>query len=134
MDLAGLGRRRVMRIHQLDRCLALIPCQEPGGCTMFQTSTETVRKRLRRRFEKLVLRLGNRLFTRADAEAARHGWQVVRRRGGLARTYRDPRFSAFVQCEACAGEGVTAAREPCQHCNGHGRRVLKGFVDPTGGW
>jgi hypothetical protein len=37
-------------------------------------------------------RLGDRLFTLNDDEAGWRDWQVIKTRGGLARTYRDPRF------------------------------------------
>lgn len=42
-------------------------------------------------------RLGDRLFTLNDDEAGWRDWQVIKTRGGLARTYRDPRFDRSVR-------------------------------------
>jgi hypothetical protein len=39
-----------------------------------------------------VAALGARLFAVPDRTAIQHGWAITRRQGGLARTYRDPRF------------------------------------------
>jgi hypothetical protein len=39
-------------------------------------------------------RIGNRLFLDCDEEAYWRGWEIKRTWGGLARTYRDPRFDA----------------------------------------
>lgn len=47
------------------------------------------------RLARLIRTAGDRLFRDADAHASRHGWQITTRRGGLARTYRDPRFDRF---------------------------------------
>ena len=40
------------------------------------------------------------------------------RRGGLARTYRDPRFDRFRSCPACSGTATGAAEKPCDRCGG----------------
>ncbi len=40
----------------------------------------------------LPRRAGRRLFAMNDAEAGWRGWRVTELRGGLARSYRDPRF------------------------------------------
>jgi hypothetical protein len=39
-----------------------------------------------------VAAFGARMFAIDDRTAIQHGWTITRRRGGLARTYRDPRF------------------------------------------
>ena len=44
------------------------------------------------RLARLIETVGDRLFRDADVRASQHGWQITTRRGGLARTYRDPRF------------------------------------------
>jgi hypothetical protein len=43
------------------------------------------------------------MFSRDDAAAVRHGWQIDVGPGGLIRTYRDPRFDRFARC-ATSGE------------------------------
>jgi hypothetical protein len=40
----------------------------------------------------VVRRLGTRLLLTCDEEANWRGWQTTVLRGGLARSYRDPRF------------------------------------------
>jgi hypothetical protein len=47
------------------------------------------------RLARLIKTVGDRLFRDADTRASQHGWQITARRGGLARTYRDPRFDRF---------------------------------------
>jgi hypothetical protein len=71
----------------------------------------------------LISRFGSWLFQAEDARAGQHGWQVTVRHGGLARTYRDPRFDRFRRCPACEGAG-TADGEPCGRCAGAGRVTL----------
>ena len=41
---------------------------------------------------EFIRRIGARLFAEPDATARRHGWEITERWGGMARTYRDPRF------------------------------------------
>jgi hypothetical protein len=47
------------------------------------------------RLARLIRTIGDRLFQDADTRASQYGWQITVRRGGLARTYRDPRFDRF---------------------------------------
>jgi len=70
-----------------------------------------------------VERAGAALFAEPDAQAARNGWTVTRRWGGLARTYRDPRFDQFSRCPDCGGSGNHGRRAngPCAECRGTGR-------------
>lgn len=64
---------------------------------------------------------GNRLFQAEDVRARRYGWQITARRGGLARSYRDPRFDRLRSCPACRGTGTGPAEKPCERCGGTGR-------------
>jgi hypothetical protein len=72
----------------------------------------------------LIRRFGNWLFQAHDARARQHGWQITVGRGGLARTYRDPRFDRFRRCPACGGTGTCGDGEPCGRCAGTGRITL----------
>jgi hypothetical protein len=63
------------------------------------------------RLALLIRRFGGRLFQAEDARARQHGWQITVDRGGLARTYRDPRFDHFRRCPACAGTGRVTLTE-----------------------
>jgi hypothetical protein len=64
---------------------------------------------------RLMQAAGDRLFTAADEEALRHGWQITRTRGGLGRRYRDPRFDSLAACPRCdAGDAID--RELCDSC------------------
>jgi hypothetical protein len=65
-------------------------------------------------------RLGGRLFATNDDEARWHGWVITKTRGGLARSYRDPRFDALAGCPACRGSGAVAELA-CTPCLGTGR-------------
>ena len=73
------------------------------------------------RLALLIRGTGDRLFQAEDARATRYGWQITARRGGLARTYRDPRFDRFHSCLACHGTGTGPAEKPCDRCGGTGR-------------
>ncbi len=73
------------------------------------------------RLARLIRTAGDRLFQAEDARARQYGWQITARRGGLARTYRDPRFDRFRSCPACRGTGISSAEEPCDRCGGTGR-------------
>jgi hypothetical protein len=77
--------------------------------------------RLTERLALLIRAAGDRLFRADDERARQHGWQVTVRRGGLARTYRDPRFDCFRSCPACHGSGSGPAEKSCDHCGGTGR-------------
>lgn len=73
------------------------------------------------RLARLIRQVGDRLFRDADVRASQHGWQITARRGGLARTYRDPRFDRFRSCPVCRGTGTDRAKQACNHCAGTGR-------------
>ena len=64
--------------------------------------------------------VGDRVFAAPDHVAAPHGWQITSRRGGLVRSYRDPRFDTLRLCTACDGSGE-ADGEPCAASGGTGR-------------
>jgi RecJ-like exonuclease len=73
------------------------------------------------RLARLIRAAGNRMFKAEDAHARQYGWQAMVRRGGLARTYRDPRFDRFRGCPVCRSTGTGRAERPCDHCGGTGR-------------
>jgi hypothetical protein len=73
------------------------------------------------RLVRLVRAVGDRLFQAEDVRASQYGWQITARRGGLARTYRDPRFDSFRNCPDCCGTGTGSAEKPCDRCDGTGR-------------
>src|SRR5690242_2838960 len=74
------------------------------------------------RLTLLIRAAGDRLFKAEDERAREYGWQITARHGGLARTYRDPRFDRFRSCPACRGAGTDPAEEePCDGCGGTGR-------------
>ena len=73
------------------------------------------------RLARLIRIAGDRLFRDADTHASQHGWQITARRGGLARTYRDPRFDRLRRCPVCRGTGIHRAEQACNHCAGTGR-------------
>lgn len=77
--------------------------------------------RMTGRLARLIRTVGDLLFRDADTRASQYGWQITARRGGLARTYRDPRFDRFRRCPVCRGTGIRAAEQACQHCAGTGR-------------
>lgn len=64
---------------------------------------------------------GDRLFQAEDAHARRYGWHITARRGGLARTYRDPRFDRLRSCPICRGTGTDLVDQACERCGGTGR-------------
>lgn len=76
------------------------------------------------RLALLIRAAGDRLFQAQDERARRYGWQITVRCGGLARTYRDPRFDRFRSCPACRGIGTGAAEKPCDRCGGVGRITI----------
>lgn len=73
------------------------------------------------RLALLIRAAGDRLFQAEDTRARQYGWQITVRRGGLARTYRDPRFDRFRSCPDCRGIGSDLTEEPCERCGGTGR-------------
>lgn len=64
--------------------------------------------------------LGARLYAVDDRTAIQHGWTITRRRGELARTYRDPGFGTVHSCARCGGWGA-ADGAWCAPCAGTGR-------------
>lgn len=76
------------------------------------------------RLARLIRAAGDRLFQAEDARARQYGWQITARRGGLARTYRDPRFDRFGRCPACRGAGAGPAGHRCDRCRGTGRIMV----------
>ncbi len=72
-----------------------------------------------------IHRIGALLYARSDANAARQGWTVIERWGGLARTYRDSRFDQFRRCHRCHGTGMNnhARSGSCFLCWGTGRLI-----------
>lgn len=70
---------------------------------------------------RLIRAAGDRMFQAEDARARQYGWHITARRGGLARTYRDPRFDRFRGCPACRSTGTGPAERPCDRCGGTGR-------------
>jgi hypothetical protein len=73
------------------------------------------------RLALLIRAVGNRLFQAEDVRARQYGWQITSRRGGLARTYRDPRFDRLRSCPACRSTGTGPGEKPCERCGGTGR-------------
>lgn len=100
---------------------------------MFQFITHKVEKSLLARLEGWTRRAGAALFAKPDAQAIRNGWTVTQRRGGLSRTYRDPRFDLLIRCTSCGGSGFnhTAARGACATCGGSGRLVRTTHAEPA---
>ena len=85
------------------------------------------------RLALLIRAAGDRLFQAEDARARQYGWQITARRGGLARTYRDPRFDCFRSCPACRGSGTRPAEKPCDRCAGTGRITVSQPALANGG-
>ena len=90
--------------------------------------------RLTRRLALLIRAAGDRLFQDEDERARQYDWQVTVRRGGLARTYRDPRFDRFHRCPACRGTGTGPAEELCDRCGGTGRITVSQPALADGRW
>ena len=64
------------------------------------------------RLALLIRRVGNWLYQAEEARARQYGWQITTHRGGLARTYRDPRFDRFSRCPGCGGAGTCVQGTP----------------------
>jgi hypothetical protein len=64
--------------------------------------------------------VGDRFFRFDDQRAIGYNWQITARRGGLCRSYRDPRFDTLYPCFQCGGSGRTN-RGSCAECDGTGR-------------
>jgi hypothetical protein len=65
--------------------------------------------------------VGDRIFFAIDEEACWRGWQITRRHGGLARTYRDTRCDTLISCPRCGGDGGRDCEAACRLCDGTGR-------------
>ena len=76
------------------------------------------------RLALLIRAAGDRLFQAEDERARQYGWQIMARRGGLARTYRDPRFDRFRSCPVCRGTGTGPTERHCDRCGGTGRITI----------
>jgi hypothetical protein len=101
------------------------------------TSEYKAQTRLVRWLRKRAETAGQRLFARDDLTAVQHGWQIISRRGGLGRQYRDPRFNTLRTCPRCASSG-TVDGDPCGACAATGRITVPadtedGEVRPDGG-
>lgn len=68
---------------------------------------------------------GDRQFSEDDTWARQHGWLIEARRGGLSRSYRDPRFDNLSRCRECHGSGTDESDRPCRRCSGTGRVRLE---------
>ena len=79
------------------------------------------RDRATGRLALLIRGFGSWLFQAEDARARQHGWQIAVNRGGLGRTYRDPRFDTLTACPQCRGGGIGTQDTPCAPCLGTGR-------------
>jgi RecJ-like exonuclease len=90
-----------------------------------------IRKRPGPWFAGYMRRMGGRLFAVHDAQARQHGWQITLQRGGLSRSYRDPRFDLLVTCPDCRGTGIGAGDGQCHGCPGTGRLALDRYCGPA---
>jgi hypothetical protein len=88
------------------------------------TTNPNVRKTRRDLLLRMLSTIGSKIFRTDDCHAHDRGWQIIPRRGGLSRTYRDPRFDYLVSCPACDGRGHDRDRIACSDCHGSGRTVL----------
>jgi hypothetical protein len=102
-----------------------VPCaQRPGSAPNSGTDIATSEEERTMPTHSAAHRIWDRLFAADDARAHRHGWQITAQRGGLGRSYRDPRFDLLVTCTECRGTGVDPDDRPCRVCPGTGRRAL----------
>lgn len=108
------------------------PTSPTSGNKAHHHFVEWVRRAVTALVERLswrVATVGARLYAVGDRTAIQHGWTITRRRGGLARTYRDPRFDTLLACPRCDGEG-SIDDEACTPCSGTGR-VTRGPTRPA---
>jgi hypothetical protein len=87
------------------------------------TSENKPRNRVARWLAGRIAAVGARLFAAEDLAATQHGWQITQRRGGMGRSYRDPRFDTLRSCPRCHGSGATDGN-PCIPCDATGRVSL----------
>jgi hypothetical protein len=89
---------------------------------------DTTNPNVRATLTDLLLRwlnvIGNKIFRADDCLARDQGWQIIPRKGGLSRSYRDPRFDLLLPCTACDGRGSNPRGATCSACYGAGRVVL----------
>ena len=111
-------------VHTTERC-GVVP--NPNGAA----SENKARSRIAHWLGNLAAATGDRLFAADDTAAVQHGWQITVRRGGLGRTYRDPRFGMLRPCPLCQGDGW-AGGTPCGACDGAGRVAAPQACYPEG--
>jgi hypothetical protein len=73
---------------------------------------------------RVLSTIGSKIFEENDRRARDQGWQIVQRRRGLGRSYRDPRFDYLIACTACNGRGCNPRGIACSDCGGAGRIIL----------
>lgn len=88
------------------------------------TRSRDAKGQFRRWLEDRRWRFGEWAFAASDARARREGLQVAIERGGLARSYRDPRYARFARCSDCGGSGRTEPGGVCPPCEGTGRVTI----------
>jgi hypothetical protein len=88
------------------------------------TTDPVVRKTLRDLLQRGLSAIGSKIFRTDDCRARDRGWQIIPRRSGLSRRYRDPRFDCLISCTACTGRGCNPDGATCSDCHGTGRLVL----------
>jgi hypothetical protein len=96
-------RRKLIRFPGIPRIPVI-----PAGPAL-RTSCGALGSRL----SGIPRRIGARLFAANDAEARWRGWQVTQLHGGLARSYRDPRFNALQALREAAAQ---LADQTCANC------------------
>ena len=99
---------------------------------MSHGTTRSDQWRWRRGLHKCLLRVGARLFASSDAAARRHGWQVTVRRGGLGRSYRDPRFDQLGRDSTTARGTGSPALRPTDGVTRHGTDRIRRGPAPRG--
>jgi hypothetical protein len=86
------------------------------------------------RLARLIRTIGDQLFQAEDARARQRGWQILARRGGLARTCRDPRFDSLRRCPVCRATGTGLDHQACGYCEGAGRITVPPAPLSERGW
>src|SRR4030081_3579219 len=68
-------------------------CTHEGVLTMLDhTTNPNLRKTPRDLLLRVLNAIGSKILQIDDRRPRYHGWQITPHRGGLGRTYRDPRF------------------------------------------
>ena len=124
-SLLCTGRRGKRREPSGPSSACAVPCaQRPGSAPNSGTDIATSEQERTMPTHSAAHRIWDRLFAADDARARGYGWQITAQRGGLGRSYRDPRFDLLATCTECRGTGVDADDRPCWVCPGTGRRAL----------